>query len=307
MAVITLTGDGSYERQLYLKQLINNFISSYGDYAVEKIIGAEAGIDQLRAALTSGGLFSDHKMVVLDQPSLVKGFSELYQELLGSIDESMSVVINEAKLDKRLSLYKYLKSHSQFKEFNSPDYPSLSKWVEHYARQHKGDIGRASASYLVERLGANQQSLKNELDKLLLYNRQINKESIDLLTEPAPQSTIFQLLEAAFNGRRHQALTIYDQQRALKVEPANILAMIVWQLYIIAVVKLAKDKSLNQVAAEAGLKPYVLDKASYICQKLSAQDIRRLVSDLLNLDLRSKTKSIDLDGALKNYLLFLSS
>src|SRR5207302_5372047 len=103
-------------------------------------------------------------------------------------------------------------------------------WLSETAKARNATLNPSDASYLVERVGLNQQLLANELDKLLLYNPQITRSSIDQLTDPTPQSTVFQLLEAAFAGRTKQALDLYAEQRGLKVEPQQIIAMLAWQL-----------------------------------------------------------------------------
>ncbi len=69
------------------------------------------------------------------------------------------------------------------------------------------------AKYLVMRVGANQQTLSNELAKLLSYDKAITRQTIDLLTEQTPQSTIFELLDAAFAGNSKKAMELYAEQR----------------------------------------------------------------------------------------------
>ena len=104
------------------------------------------------------------------------------------------------------------------------------------------------ARYLVERVGTNQQLLANEIEKLALYDKDISKESIDLLTEETPQSTIFELLEAAFAGNHRKVQTLYAEQRAMKVEPPQIIALLAWQLHILAIIKTAGDRTPETIA-----------------------------------------------------------
>src|SRR3546814_19438404 len=63
--------------------------------------------------------------------------------------------------------------------------------------------------------------------------------SSDLLT---PQSTIFELLDAALSGNTRRALELYEEQRSMKVEPQQIIAMLAWQLHVLAVVKAAGER-----------------------------------------------------------------
>jgi DNA polymerase-3 subunit delta len=167
-------------------------------------------------------------------------------------------------------------------------------------------LQRADAQYLAERVGLNQQLLANELEKLLLYDVQISRQTIDLLTEPAPQSTIFQLLEAAFAGNRRRAMELYREQRALKVEPPQIIAMLAWQLHVLALIKTAGQRSSDAIASEAKLSPYVVRKSQGIADNLTGSELKVLVQDLLEIDVRSKRSALDADEALQNYLLKLA-
>jgi DNA polymerase-3 subunit delta len=159
----------------------------------------------------------------------------------------------------------------------------------------------------VERVGSSQQLLGGELEKLILYNPQITRETIELLTDATPQSTIFQLLEAAFAGNTKQALQLYSEQRALNVEPAQIIAMLAWQLHVLAIIKTAGDRSPDTIAKEARLNPFVVKKSQNIARKLSLPELKELIGDLLRIDVQSKRTSIDADEALQHYLLRMAA
>jgi len=175
------------------------------------------------------------------------------------------------------------------------------------AKAKKGTLNLGDARYLVERVGADQQLLSSELEKLLLYDANVTRQSIDLLTEATPQSTIFNLLEAAFAGNQKKTLQLYEEQRALKVEPQQIIAMLTWQLNVLAIIKTAGDRSADQIAKEGKLNPFVVRKSQGIARQLSISELKKLISDLLDIDKKSKRTSIDVDEALQNYLLAISS
>jgi DNA polymerase III delta subunit len=170
-----------------------------------------------------------------------------------------------------------------------------------------GSLNLSDARYLVERVGANQQMLFNELEKLLLHDPKITRQTIDLLTDANPQSTIFQLLEAAFAGHTKRALSLYAQQRAQKVEPAQIIAMLTWQLHVLAIIKTAADRPTDVIAREAKINPYVLNKSQTIARDLTLSHLKKLIADLLRIDTRTKRTNIDPDEALQHYLLTLTT
>jgi DNA polymerase III delta subunit len=304
--VISLTGD-SFGWQAELNRLIGDFVAEYGDLALERLDGEEADFSRLQAALTGLPFLTAKKLVVLRAPSQNKQFAEQIEQLLANIAATNDVILIEPKLDKRLSYYKILKKQTDFRDFSNLDINGLAHWLSDQAKKQQGSLSSADARYLVERVGANQQLLFNELEKLLLYDPKISRANIDLLTEATPQSTIFQLLEAAFSGNNKKMLQLYAEQRALKVEPPQIIAMLTWQLHILAIIKTSGDRSAEQIAKQARLSPYVVRKSQSIARHLTLVELKKLMSDLLSIDVKSKRTNLDADEALQTYLLKLAS
>lgn len=304
---ITLSGENSFGWQRELRALSDAFIADNSDLGLERIDGEEASIDQIRESLTGLPFLVNKKLIILRTPSKNKQFAEQAEQLLSEVPETTDVIVIEPKLDKRLSYYKFLKSKTDFREFPELDQHGLANWLVITAKEQGGSLSNVDARYLVERVGANQQLLNNELDKLMLYDKKVTRQAIDLLTEPTPQSTIFQLLEVAFAGQAQRTQELYKEQRALKVEPPQIIAMLAWQLHVLAIIKTAGERSIDGIAKEARLNPFVLRKSQAIARSLSLGQLKTLINDLLSIDARSKRSNLDSDEALQLYLLKLSS
>ncbi|HSX24128.1 MAG TPA: DNA polymerase III subunit delta [Candidatus Saccharimonadales bacterium] len=301
--IITLAGNNSFLLQQELHLLTSEFVKEYTDMGLERFDGEEAEFDRMREALESLPFLASKKLVVLRAPSANKEFVEKAEKLLAEVPETTDVIIYEPKLDKRSVYYKFLKKKTGYKEFSELDEYGLSRWLGERAKTKGGSLNSGDTKYLIERLGANQQLLSNELDKLLAYNPAITRESINMLTEPNPQSTVFQLMDAAFAGNKKQVLKLYQEQRASKVEPQQIIALLAWQLHILAVVKTAGERSDRDIAAEAKINPYVVGKSRAIARNLSLARLKELVSQLTELDLQLKTTAIDADDGVQAYLL----
>lgn len=305
--IVTLAGENAFGLGAELSKLTAAFLAEHDEFGIERLDGEEAEYSRLAEALTSLPFLADKKLIVLRRPSANKEFTEHAEALLNNIPDTTDVVIIEPKLDKRLAYYKLLKKQTDFREFKELDEPGMARWLVAEAAARKGKITQADATYLVHRVGANQQLLANELEKLLLHSAHISRQSIELLTEATPQSTIFELLEAAFAGNRKRTMQLYKEQRVLKVEPPQIVAMLAWQLHVIALIKAAQGRTAEQIAAEAKLSPYVVKKSQGIARGLTLAELKTLVSDLLAIDVRSKKVGLDADEALQNYLLKLAA
>ncbi len=301
--IVTLTGSNSFLLKAELDRLVKAFVDEYTDLGLQRIDGEEAEYDIIREALESLPFLASRKLVVLRAPSAQKEFTEKVEQLLGNLPETTDVIIHEPKLDKRSVYYKFLKKSTDYKEFNELDEYGLAKWLTETSSFQGGSLETNDAKHLVERVGANQQLLSNELAKLIAYSPKITRETIDLLTEPTPQSTIFQLLDAAFAGNKKQVMKLYAEQRASKVEPQQIIAMLAWQLHILAAVKTAGERSDASIASDAKLSPYVVGKSRGITRNLTIQKLKDLVHNLATLDLQLKTTAIDADDGVQAFLL----
>ncbi|HWB39125.1 MAG TPA: DNA polymerase III subunit delta [Candidatus Saccharimonadales bacterium] len=304
--MITLTGSNGFGLSAELKKLVGNFVAEQGDLALERLDGDEADLARISEALTSLPFLASQKMVVLRGASNNKGFLEQAEQLLSEVPETTEVILVEPHLDKRTSYYKFLKKSTDFREFNELDPNALVNWLVAEAKTKNGQLSSTDARFLVERVGANQQLLSNELEKLLLFDPKITRASIEELTDETPQSSIFNLLEAAFAGNKKRALELYAEQRALKEEPAKIIAMLTWQLNVLAIVKTAGERSAQQIASDAKLNPFVVQKSQNIARKLSIPDLRTKIQELLRIDVASKRTNLDTDEALQHYLLTLA-
>lgn len=303
----TLTGKNSFGLQRDLQSRVAAFVEEVGDMGLERVDGQEASFDRLQESLTSLPFLVSSKLVVLRNPSDNKQFLENYESLLSDIPETTEVIIVEPRLDKRLAYYKYLKANTDYKEYNELDLHGLATWLVTTAKQQGASLSPNDARYLLERVGVNQQLAASELEKIMIYDPHVTRRTIELLTESTPQSTIFELLEAAFNGNAKLVLHLYTEQRALKVEPQQIIAMLAWQLHILAIIKAAGDRSPETIAKDAKLSPYVVRKSQSVARKLPLTKLKSLVYDLLTIDAKSKRTALDLDDALQHYLLKLAS
>lgn len=304
--IITLTGENDFLRTRELRKLVDAFVAEHTDMGLERLDGEEADYDQMHAAAQSLPFLSPRKLVILRSPSANKQFTEEFEQFLRDVAETNDVVLVEPKLDKRLSYYKTLKKETDFREFSPVDGANLTRFMTEYAKAQGGSLSPSDAQMLVERVGTNQQLLISELDKLLSYDAKVTSQSIELLTEKTPQSSIFELLDAAFAGNTKRAMDLYKEQRALKVEPQQIIAMLVWQLYVLALVKTAKDRSPDDMASEARLSPFVVRKSAGLARSLSIARLKALITRLREFDVRLKSESVDADEVVQFYLLTLA-
>lgn len=306
--IYVLTGTNSFLLRAAYTKLIGDFVHEHGELALEKLDGEVIDVEQFVGALQSLPFLASKKMVVVQGLSKNKSLVEQSGDLLSGIPDSTDLVIVEGKLDKRSVYYKTLKKLPGFTEYEELDEAALAQWAVNTASDVGAELTRSDAGYLVHRVGPNQQLLASELTKLALYSPQITKDAITDMIDMHPRSTVFELLDAAFHGDTSRTIELYDEQRALKVEPQAILALIAWQIHILALIKVAgASRSPADIACEGHVSPYVVNKSMTIAKRLTTLQIRSLVHDVLTVDARIKSEPIDPDAALIDLLVRIAS
>lgn len=298
----TLTGTNSYKLHRQLHKLVADFVQRNDELALERFDGEESEAKSIIEAIDNLPFLAKSKMVVVRNGQVNKDFVEQIEQIISSTPEWCELILVEPQIDRRSSYFKVLKSKTQFEDFPELDARTLPKWLADEAKKVGGELSFGDANYLVQRLGTNQTRLDNELRKLLTYSPKISRQNIDLLTDSAPQSKVFDLLDAAFTGQTDRALKLYEDQRAQKVEPQAILAMLTWQLNLIALAKSGKDKQPVEIAKDSGAGEFPLRKADGLAAKLDDKRLRELVEEVYEMDLKFKTRTYDLDEALKTYI-----
>ncbi|MDO8266178.1 MAG: DNA polymerase III subunit delta [Candidatus Saccharibacteria bacterium] len=301
--VRTFTGKNSFTLHASLKEIVSDFLKKSGDFAVEKIDASETDVDSLLQSVQSLPFLSPEKLVVISNIQSNNTLMDRLEDLIDRTAEGVEVILVEPSLDKRKAGYKILQKNTELRDFKEPNPQDLPVWAVEAAKKNGANISRSDANFLVERVGANQQLLINEIQKLSLYNPDIDRHSIELLTDQSLQSTIFTLVDAAFAKNPKKAIELYREQRIARIDPHYIIAMLTWQLQALAQAVFAEEKTESHLVS-LGQSPYTARKSIALSKKISKADMKKMIVDLSELDAQIKTNT-DPDSALELYLLNL--
>ncbi len=304
--ITTLTGANSFLLLDELHKRRDAFVAEFDALALETVDVAEWDSRKVFDMFGALPFLSPKRLLIVRGLAANKAAGEQIAGLLKAVDDTTDMLIVEPKIDKRSVLYKTLKKETKLQEYPEPDARDLPKWLHEVARSRGGDISLNDANYLVNRVGAVQQLLSSELDKLQLYQPVVTKQVIELLTDQAPLSSVFELIEAAFSGNLKRAMALYEDQRAQNVDPLAIEALFVWQLHVLVLIKAAGNKSSSEVAAESGISPYVAQKSASLAGRRTLVELKSYVSDLASIEYAIKTTAVDADELMKNYILSLA-
>jgi DNA polymerase III subunit delta len=299
--VETIVGKNTFMIDDVLKRRARDFVNQYDSLGLERYDAEDTPASVIIDALLSLPFLLTKKLIIISNPSANKELVEQIPKCIERIPEENDVVFVEPRIDKRTAFYTFLKKQTKLTDYSELDTPALAQWLVARAKEKDFVIDTKTALFLIQRVGANQLLLDQELKKLGLYDSVITKQTVELLTEPAPQSKIFELLDAFLSASPKRTIELYRDQRAQRVEPMYILSMLVWQLQNIALAVHAQPKTEQSLVA-AGMSPYTARNALRLSSSLSKDKLRQIVSDLAQVDRDIKT-SADADHALELFLI----
>lgn len=301
--IIAFIGDNSHAREQAAKEFIGSFSGMHGSVAIDKFAGEDIDFATLNEAVSTLPFLSARRLIIVRDLGGNKELATKLENLCKNVADTTDFVLMESQIDNRSKFLSELKKNTEVREFTHLQGEDLVKWVLEQAKKLGGKIDRKVAFALIDRVGVNHQLLASELEKLILYQPEVTLETLQTLTVRSPQSSVFAMLDAAFSGNTALALKLYREQRALGMEPAAILGMIVWQLHILNTVKAAKSMQPNQIASEAKISPFVVRKNLSTANRLSAQKIMQLLDLTIETDKLLKRTSANDDDALQALIM----
>lgn len=287
-----LYGPNRYAIKTELHHLKAAFEQKFGTAGIEKKSGDDIAPGQLGEILQGASLFSAERLIILDNPGQQKALWEALLDWLPKVPDEVQLVIIEEQPDKRTKTFKELNKVARVIEAKELDEPSTRKWAQTYTQKHKATISPSDIAFLIERVGLDQTRLASELDKLFLH-QQIDRELITELTEPTPQTTAFELLDAVLGRQGSRAQQILTELRGSE-DPYRLFGLFASQIHALALVVAAGPHiSSQQIAKEGGLHPFVVSKISRSAKGTSWQDVKEIIAITAELDDQLKGSSAD--------------
>lgn len=302
--ISVMTGSNAYLMQRDLHQIIDEFVEKYGD-SIERFDGSElTSSDSLLDSVRSISFLEPRKLVIVRDFSQSKDVVKDIEEIVGQTADSTDLVLVDEKLDKRTTMFTYLKKNTDVKKYDSLKPYELENWLKNEAKSKNIQIQPSEIRFLIERVGPNQQLLSQEISKLSLNGSEITKELIEESVEPTPQSKVFDMLDALFAGNLKKALELYADQRSQGEEPQKIESMITWQLQQLTYAVFSPNQSIEDLT-KAGVSPYGAQKVHNMAKRISESDLKYFINELADIDAQSKTNA-DIESALIVYFAEVS-
>ena len=293
-------GDDSYR----LKKTIDAFSEKFGDVASNmntSVFEGDFDIEKIRSDVLSLPFLAENRLVIIKNILAAKGIDgkKVADILDKKPDSTIMLFIEEGQPDKRSVLYKRLMKEKS-KEMGTLQGGELTRWIKDETEKAGGEIDTKEASILAGYFGGDLWHLKNEIEKLVAYNKKITGENIEKLSVPNLNVRIFDLTDAITVKNKERAFDILEDLIESGENEMYILSMIQWQVRNLALVYGLKNLGEYEIAKKAKLNPFIVKKSLAAARKIgSDQTVKKYYGQIIEAENDIKTGAKDLDVALE--------
>lgn len=293
---------------------VNNKISEiikkngFSDASISKYDLSEGLLDDALEDLNTYGLFSDKKIVIINNFDKMDPLFNKPEELLKYVENSSSLnllfVVSD-KYDDRKKIIKDLKKKMKFIKISTDPVVFTKSCLEGYK------VENGVINLLVNNTLGDVTRLYNECNKLKTYkinDKYISKDDVEELSfKKLGDSTeiTFQFSRALAEKDKKSALKLYQELLNYKIEPLSIIGLLASQFRIMYQVKNLEEKNMrnDEIASSLKEKPYRITKTRELTRYYSKREILDLMIKLEDIDLKIKTTSVDANTLVQLFIL----
>lgn len=309
------------EEQYLIDTCVNKIKKKFGEriLGINYILIDETNIDNLISDIEMPAFGYEKKLIIVKNSALFKKdgrkktsspiqdkIAEYIENNMNIIEESVVLVFVEREANKT-NVFEAIQKYGIICNIEELKPIQLVKKLKQICNLYKVNVDEITLNYLIENSGTNLQHLINEIRKLIEYageNGTITIDSVNKLSIKQIESVVFELTDNLAIKKIDKALDILDNLIYQK-EPLQKILITLYnhfkKIYLCVIsVELKKDvvNSLNLKPNQTFLVNKYKKQASYF--KIS--ELRKILSELIDLDYNYKNGKIDLDIGLRSVL-----
>lgn len=286
---------GLSSKTIYLEELLNKL-------NIDNILKFdETNSDFFLNEINSGSLFSEPKIVLLNNAEKIKNISQILEKLTNQDDsnEEIIIVYNSVKENKKIN--DLTKTFNTYSIFNTT--LNRKKFLEYIERRLK--IKNSEANQLLELLDEDYYLIKNELDKIdnFLNGKPYSLDNIRPILSKTSKFIIFELTNDILNNRK---ITFPIK------EHMGILSSLINDFDLIYKLHVSKIKEnnynnfkeiVNNFDIFNSYSPYYVFKKQEFLNKFTKKECLNFLKIGFKTELMIKNGEIPLEIGVENFLM----
>jgi DNA polymerase-3 subunit delta len=246
-----------------------------------------------------------------EAPSAGEGEKRLLDWLEDMPSSCVLVVEMRDAYEGRRKLAKAMEKLGRHVHFGAPGTLELYQFIEETARDRGNTITRGTAGYLVNQAGESRMRLSLEMDKLCAYARPgkaITNAMVDKLVTPAPETTVFRMIDRLMEGRVDAAFRELGILLGSGENHYYVLYMLTRQMRLLTHVGhgLAQEKNRAELQRELGLKDFSFRNLVRQSARIPAQRAEQSYERCVRADLAIKSGKLSAEEAVERLMFALA-
>ena len=298
--LIFLHGQDTYRS----RQKLNEIIAEYKKVHKEGLDFAcltDFEMPKIKEKIEAVSMFSEKKLLVLEDCDDEELIDYIKKNKLAQDKEVILVFYQQSEPDRRTKMFKFLnKKPVMVQSFEPLAGAGLENWLKKEITSQKGQIDSMSLQKLIFFVGSDLWRLKNEIDKLLAYSKNITSQNIDLLVKAKIDNNIFDTIDALGQRDKPKALKLLHRHLNEGESEVYLMTMLTYQIRNLLKLKSLEEKGIGyyDMAKQAALHPFVVKKSASQIRNFSLSQLKNIYQRLLQIDVAIKSGKIDQQAAL---------
>jgi len=310
--ILFLYGPDTYRSGKKLKEIIARYKEIHTSGMSFHILHAdEDNFDVFRNAAGSVSMFGEKKLVALRDFGS-KEFTEMFMTWRGkeALAESKDVVcvFHDEQGDKKSPFFAWLLKNAKSQEFAILTGAQLQKWAQQFVQQRGIQIEKGALARLLVHTGGDLWAFENEIQKIKFYAAGvIGDKDLDVFLTPCAPTNIFALVDAYVDGDKARAAQLLRGHLTAGDNENYLFFMIQSQFRNVAQAQwfLERGESdASRIGRLCGMHPYVAKKSLAQAKAFDKVRIKKIYSQLVDLDSSVKTGKREPRAALEDLILF---
>lgn len=307
-----LYGEEDYLKKQYKEKLTKAMIPEGDTMNYAYYEGKGINVREVIDLAETMPFLGERRLIVIENSGFFKNACPELAEYIKQLPETTYFIFVESEVDKRGKLYKAVKEKGRIVELPRQDENTLIRWILGNVKRENKKITEKAIRHFLTKCGTDMENLQKEMEKLFCYT--LNKDHIDIedideICTTQITNQIFEMVNKVAGKKQKEALDLYYDLLALKEPPMRILFLLTRQFRLLLEVK-EMDRAgygRKEIAAKAGLHPFVVGKYQAQCKDFSAESLRRILEESADIEESVKTGRLQDSLAVELFIVKQSS
>lgn len=247
--------------------------------------------------------FNERKTVIINNPvflSAQKSLSDtemlsLEKYLKNSAYDADLIFYGDVTVDKRKKIVKLLQGNARCFQYDRLSLQDFKSYVSKALNENHVKLTLDGKEELLSRLPNDLENFHSELEKMVLYGSEMNKNDVAHLISRPLDEDVFHLVNDVVNRNIKGALHLWNDLFVLNKDPIYLVALLASQFRLLYQVKTYLDMGLGEKEIQRELKvhPFRVTKAIESLRGLSKDRCLTILNSLAELDQSFKMGLVD--------------